>query len=71
MAQYMPVTDTPQGPTTDSAMFTQRMNEVVKAGFITPGLALGKELGLFKAMCKVDKPATAQCIADAAVCKER
>ena len=51
--------------------FTQKMNEVVKSGFITLGLALGSRLGLFKAMAQLDGPATSKQIADAVNCKER
>ena len=51
--------------------FTQKINEVVKSGFITLGLALGSRLRLFAAMTELDGPATSKQIADAANCKER
>ena len=54
-----------------SDAFTQKMNEVVKSGFITLGLALGSRLGLFNTMVQLDGPVTSQQIADAANCKER
>ena len=51
--------------------FSARMNEVVKSGFITLGLALGNRLGLFRAMCDIDSPATAKHIAESVHYKER
>ena len=51
--------------------YGSRISNMVVSAFASLGLALGKELGLFKAMDELGKPATAGEIARVADCKER
>ena len=55
----------------EAAAFGKRMFSVVLDGYLSLGLGIGSELGLFKALCEFEEPATASEIAHKAGCKER
>lgn len=52
-------------------VYLERMSHIVGCGYATLGIALGNELGLFKAMADLDRPATAAEVAKEADCRER
>ena len=54
-----------------SAEFTDRIGSMVTNGFLTVGLAIGEEHGLWTALAEMDTPITSQQLADKVACKER
>ena len=53
------------------AAFSQQMNAHVYGGFVSLGLAIGSQCGLFDKMIEVNEPMTPQTLAEKTGCKTR
>ena len=53
------------------AAFSQQINDHVYGGFVSLGLAIGSQCGLFEKMIQVNEPMTPQTLAQKTECKTR